>query len=59
LAAAAPPPPPKPASQARAPAIQVVAVSPVVSTQVPLPPRPPAGAAADQRVPVAGNSAKW
>lgn len=59
LSAAAPPPTPKPASQARAPATQVVAVSPVVSSQVPLPPRPPAGAAADQRVPATGNSARW
>ena len=59
LAAAAPPPTPKPASQARAPATQVVAVSPVVSSQVPLPPRPPAGAAADLRVPATGNSARW
>lgn len=59
LAAAAPPPPPKPASQARAPATQVVAVSPVVSTQMPLPPRPPAGTSADQRVPATGNSARW
>jgi filamentous hemagglutinin family protein len=60
LQAAAPPPPPKPASQPVRASVQTVAVSPgLVSTQIPVPPRPPAGAALDQRLPGTGNSARW
>jgi len=60
LAMAAPPPPPKPAAQSQASTTRTSVVSPgLVDVQVPVPPRPPSGAAAEQPVPTMGNSARW
>ena len=60
LAMAAPPPPPKPAAQSQASSARTSVVSPgLVDVQVPIPPRPPSGAAAEQPVPTMGNSARW
>ena len=60
LAMAAPPPPPKPATQSQASSTRTSVVSPgLVDVQVPVPPRPPSGAAAEQPVPTMGNSARW
>jgi hypothetical protein len=60
LAMAAPPPPPKPAAQSQASSSRTSVVSPgLVDVQVPVPPRPPSGAAAEQPVPTMGNSARW
>ena len=60
LAMAAPPPPPKPAAQSQASSARTSVVSPgLVDVQVPVPPRPPSGAAAEQPVPTMGNSARW
>lgn len=60
LAMAAPPPPPKPATQSQASATRTSVVSPgLVEIQLPIPPRPPSGAAAEQPVPTMGNSARW
>ena len=60
LAMAAPPPQPKPAAQSQASSARTSVVSPgLVDVQVPVPPRPPSGAAAEQPVPTMGNSARW
>jgi hypothetical protein len=59
LASAAPPPPPPPASQTQRATGRTVAVSPVVSVQVPAPPRPVGRQAAEQRVSLQGNSGRW
>jgi hypothetical protein len=60
LAMAAPPPPPKAVTQSQASTVRTSVVSPgLVDVQVPVPPRPPSGAAAEQPVPTMGNSARW
>lgn len=60
LAMAAPPPPPKAAAQSQASTTRTSVVSVgLVDVQVPVPPRPPSGAAAEQPVPTLGNSARW
>lgn len=60
LAMAAPPPPPKAVTQSQAATVRTSVVSPgLVDVQVPVPPRPPSGAAAEQPVPTMGNSARW
>jgi len=60
LAMAAPPPPPKAVTQSQATTVRTSVVSPgLVDVQVPVPPRPPSGAAAEQPVPTMGNSARW
>ncbi len=60
LAMAAPPSPPKAVTQSQATTIRTSVVSPgLVDVQVPVPPRPPSGAAAEQPVPTLGNSARW
>ena len=57
---AAPPPPPKAVTQSQAATVRTSVVSPgLVDVQVPVPPRPPSGAAAEQPVPTMGNSARW
>lgn len=59
LASAAPPPPPPPAEKPQRTAVRTVPVSPVVSVQVPPPPRPVGRQAVDQRVSMQGNSGRW
>jgi filamentous hemagglutinin family protein len=60
LAMAAPQPPSKPATQSQATTVRTSVVSPgLVEVQVPVPPRPPSGAAAEQLVPTMGNSSRW
>jgi len=60
LAMAAPPPPPKAAAQSQASTTRTSVVSPgLVDVQVPVPPRPPSGAAVEQPMPTLGNSARW
>ena len=59
LASAAPPPPPPPAEKPQRTAVRAVPVSPVVSVQVPPPPRPVGRQAVDQRVSMQGNSGRW
>ena len=60
LAMAAPTAPPKPATQSQALTTRTSVVSPgLLEVQVPVPPRPPSGAAAEQPVPTMGNSARW
>ena len=60
LAMAAPPPPPKAAAQSQASTTRTSVVSVgLVDVQVPVPPRPPSGAAVEQPMPTLGNSARW
>ena len=60
LAMAAPPPPPKAAAQSQASTTRTSVVSVgLVDVQVPVPPRPPSGAAVEQPIPTLGNSARW
>ncbi len=60
LAMAAPPPPPKAAAQSQASTVRTSVVSVgLVDVQVPVPPRPPSGAAVEQPMPTLGNSARW
>ena len=60
LAMAAPQPPSKPATQSQASTTRTSVVSVgLVDVQVPVPPRPPSGAAVEQPMPTLGNSARW
>jgi hypothetical protein len=58
--AMAAPPPPKAAAQSQASTTRTSVVSVgLVDVQVPVPPRPPSGAAVEQPMPTLGNSARW
>jgi hypothetical protein len=60
LAMAAPPPSPKAVTQSQATSTRTSVVSVgLVDVQVPVPPRPPSGAAVEQPMPTLGNSARW